>query len=203
MPACSHVSDMRAATPINVLLTNQPQEVMMYALRHPRGLLALVGAGAAAGLAAALLWTGATADAFAGHASSGKPTISRQRWGTVGGKAVYLYTLRSGRGMTVKISNYGGVVQSIWVPTRGGGTRDVALGFSSLSDYVKDFTQGATGKPWPLPGGSGDTYFGAIIGRYANRIANHSFTMKCSHCSNNGVKYTLPNNNNGNTLHGG
>src|SRR5918911_946447 len=105
--------------------------------------------------------------------------------------------------MTVKISNYGGVVQSIWVPTRGGGVKNVALGFPKLSDYVKDFTQGATGKPWPLPGGSGNTYFGAIIGRYANRIANHSFTMKCSHCSNNGVTYNLPNNNNGNTLHGG
>ena len=175
----------------------------MYALRHPRGLLALLGAGAAAGLSAALLWTGGPAHASAGHPSSGKPTISRQRWGSVGGKTVYLYTLRSGRGMTVKISNYGGVVQSIWVPTRGGGVKDVALGFSSLSDYVKDFTQGATGKPWPLPGGSGDTYFGAIIGRYANRIAKHSFTMKCRHCSNNGVTYKLPNNNNGNTLHGG
>ena len=175
----------------------------MHALRHPRGLLALLGAGAAAALAAALLWTGGTAHASPGRSPSGKPTISRQRWGSVGGKTVYLYTLRSGRGMTVKISNYGGVVQSIWVPTRSGGAKDVALGFSNLTDYVKDFTQGATGKPWPLPGGSGDTYFGSIIGRYANRIANHSFTMKCSHCSNNGVTYTLPNNNNGNTLHGG
>ncbi len=105
--------------------------------------------------------------------------------------------------MIVKIATYGGVVQSIWVPDRGGQSRDVVLGFPKLSDYVNDFTQGARGKPWPLPGGSGDTYFGAIIGRYANRIANHSFTMKCSHCSNNGVTYQLPNNNNGNTLHGG
>ena len=60
----------------------------MYALRHPRGLLALLGAGAAAGLAAALLWAGGTAHATPGHLSSGKPTISRQRWGSVGGKAV-------------------------------------------------------------------------------------------------------------------
>ena len=175
----------------------------MYALRHPRGLLALLGAGAAAALIAALIWGGGTAHATAGRVSGGKPTISRRVWGRADGRTVYLYTLQSGRGMTVKISTYGGVVQSIWAPDRAGHARDVALGFSKLSDYVKDFTQGATGKPWPLPGGSGDTYFGAIIGRYANRIANHSFTMKCSHCSNNGVTYKLPANNNGNTLHGG
>jgi aldose 1-epimerase len=171
----------------------------MLASHHPRRLLALLCAGAASALAGALLWAGASANASQGSA----PSISRQVWGKVGGKTVYLYTLRSGRGMTVKISNYGGVVQSIWVPAHKGGTKNVALGFPKLSDYVKDFTQGATGKPWPLPGGSGDTYFGAIIGRYANRIANHSFTMHCSPCSNNGVTYTLPNNNGGNTLHGG
>jgi aldose 1-epimerase len=171
----------------------------MHASRHPQGLLALLCAAAASVLVGALLWAGGSANASTGAA----PSVARQVWGKVGGKTVYLYTLRSGHGMTVKISNYGGVVQSIWVPARGGATKNVALGFAKLSDYVKDFTQGATGKPWPLPGGSGDTYFGAIIGRYANRIANHSFTMHCSSCSNNGVTYKLPNNNNGNTLHGG
>ena len=52
----------------------------------------------------------------------------------------------------------------------------MALGFPTLADYVTDFTQGHR-TPWPLSGGSGDTYFGAIIGRYANRIANPSFTL--------------------------
>jgi aldose 1-epimerase len=123
-------------------------------------------------------------------------TITSQPWGNVSGQAVNLYTLTNGQGMTVKITNYGGVVQSIWVPNSSGGTTNVALGFSSLSDYVNDFTQGATGTPWPLAGGSGDTYFGAIIGRYANRIANASFGL-------NGTTYKLDANNGTNTLHGG
>jgi aldose 1-epimerase len=137
-----------------------------------------------------------------GGAHGGKSTITSTHWGTVDGKDVDLYTLSNGR-MTVKISNYGGVVQSIWVRDRRGRLRDVALGFKTLQDYVNDFTQGATGTPWPLPGGSGDTYFGAIIGRYANRIANHSFTMSCSGCANNGTTYALDANNGNNTLHGG
>jgi aldose 1-epimerase len=83
-------------------------------------------------------------------------------------------------------------VQSIWVPDRRGHVKDVALGFSKLSDYVNDFEN----QPWPASGGSGDTYFGAIIGRYANRIANGEFTL-------NGHTYHLPQNNGPNTLHGG
>ena len=126
----------------------------------------------------------------------GSPSVTSQFWGTVGGQRVNLYTLRSGSGMTVKITNYGGVVQSIYVPNRSGGSTNVALGFPRLSDYVNDFTQGATQTPWPLPGGSGDTYFGAIIGRYANRIANASFTL-------NNTTYKLDANNGTNTLHGG
>jgi aldose 1-epimerase len=121
--------------------------------------------------------------------------ISSQPWGSVNGQAVKLYTLRSGNGMTVKITNYGGDVQSIIVPSRRGPT-NVALGFPKLADYVADFTQGATSTPWPLSGGSGDTYFGATIGRYANRIANGSFTL-------NGTTYKLDQNNGTNTLHGG
>ena len=90
-----------------------------------------------------------------------------------------LWTLTNGRGMTVTITNYGATVQSIWVPDRWGKARNVALGFPKLSDYVNDFTQGATNTPWPLPGGSGDVFFGATIGRYANRIAGAKFTMTC------------------------
>jgi aldose 1-epimerase len=132
-----------------------------------------------------------------GGQTSGSSSITSTPWGTVPNEGpASLYTLKSGGGLQVKISNYGGVVQSIWVPDRKGRLTDVALGFPTLSDYVNDFTQGATNTPWPLSGGSGDTYFGAIIGRYANRIANASFSL-------NGKTYTLDANNGKNTLHGG
>jgi aldose 1-epimerase len=108
-----------------------------------------------------------------------------------------LYTLSNGHRMTVKITNYGGVVQSIWVPDRRGRVADVTLGFPNLQGYITDFEN-------PPAGGSGDTYFGAIIGRYANRIGGAEFTL-------NGTTYPLgapqppsPNPNNGpNLLHGG
>jgi aldose 1-epimerase len=156
-------------------------------------------------LAAVVLSLGTGGIAFAakhGHKPSkhggtghGSLSITHVSWGTANGQPVDLYTLRNGNGMIVKITNFGGVVQSIWVPDRRGGLKDVALGFPKLSDYVNDFTV----PNWPAAGGSGDTYFGGIIGRYANRIANHSFTL-------NGTTYNLVGNNgpnNVNTLHGG
>jgi aldose 1-epimerase len=131
------------------------------------------------------------------HGNGGVTIDSGVPWGTVPGEGpASLYTLSNSNGMVVKITNFGGVVQSIWVPDKRGHSKDVVLGFSSLSDYVNDFFQGHTGTPWPAPGGSGNTYFGAIIGRYANRIANASFPL-------NGTTYTLDANNGPNTLHGG
>ncbi len=121
--------------------------------------------------------------------------ITSTPWGTVNGAPVSLFTLSNGS-MSVNITNYGGTIQSILVPNGSGGTTNVALGFPNLDDYVADFTQGATATPWPLAGGSGDTYFGGTIGRYANRIANASFSL-------NGTTYTLDANNGTNTLHGG
>lgn len=126
----------------------------------------------------------------------GNAGISSTNWGSVDGQQVNLYTLTNSSGMKVEISNYGGVVQSIWVPSRGGKLVDVALGFPTLSDYVNDFTQGANDTPWPVSGGSGDTYFGAIVGRYGNRIANAAFNL-------NGQTYKLDANNGPNSLHGG
>ena len=193
---------------------------MQHAFRGSRRLFAFLLTGASIALVFAVFSAGGSARPLAKHRARAHPpahhsggsghhsggfSVTSVPWGTAdGGQSVSLYTLSNGHRMSVNITNYGGVVQSISVPARSGGVKDVALGFSSLSDYVDDFTQGATGTPWPLAGGSGDTYFGAIIGRYANRIANHSFTMTCSGgCSNNGKAYTLDANNGVNTLHGG
>ena len=132
--------------------------------------------------------------------NGGCATISKAKWGNLTlsqdpntGKSVDIYTLTSGRGMKVKIGTLGGIVQSIWVPDRAGGTRNVALGFPAnqarLTQYETMFFN-------PPAGGSGNTYFGAIIGRYANRIANATFNL-------NNATYTLRANNGPNTLHGG
>jgi aldose 1-epimerase len=177
---------------------------MQHATRGSRRLFAFLSACA---LILAAFAAGASAHAVSKHKGHhhhghghGRVTIDNGvAWGTVpgpGGGPASLYTLSNSNGMTVKITNYGGVVQSIWVPDRWGRSTNVALGFSSLSDYVNDFTQGHTGTPWPAPGGSGDTFFGAIIGRYANRIADASFDLQGHH-------YTLDANNGVNTLHGG
>jgi aldose 1-epimerase len=143
---------------------------------------------------AALLALGGSATASARHkrnhiAVAATASITSHPFGNVGGQPVNLYTLSNGR-LTVNITNFGGIVQSIYVPDRWGTTANVALGFKNLDGY-------RTNDVYPQPsGGSGTTYFGATIGRYANRIANGEFTL-------NGTTYHLPQNNGTNTLHGG
>jgi aldose 1-epimerase len=174
---------------------------MQIGFRSPPRLRTMTWASVAIATVAIALGTGGLALAAKHHKGKhgkthhGHLSISRQTWGSAHGQPVELFTLRNSNGMIVKITNYGGVVQSIWVPDRTGKLTNVALGFPKLSDYVNDFEN----QPWPAAGGSGDTFFGAIIGRYANRIANHSFTL-------NGKTYQLVGNNgpnNINTLHGG
>jgi aldose 1-epimerase len=139
----------------------------------------------------------ATVSALGGRAaapSASLVTVSREDFGMAydlyAGKdlPVYRYTLRNGRGMSVCILTYGGIVQSITVPSRTGAPTNVVLGFTTLSEYV------AHASP-PVTAGGGP-YFGETIGRFGNRIANGSFTL-------DGRTYTLPVNNNGTTLHGG
>jgi aldose 1-epimerase len=163
---------------------------MQYVFSHRRrGLGAPASIAAAVALAALALGGSASARAHHKSGGGGGLNISSKPWGTVSGKQVRLYTL-SAHKLKVRISNYGGIVQSIIAPDRRGRSADVVLGFPTLADYVAN-------NVYPQPsGGSGTTYFGAIIGRYANRIANGEFTL-------DGTTYHTPQNNGPNTLHGG
>jgi aldose 1-epimerase len=107
-------------------------------------------------------------------------TGTKTAWGTTpDGQTVELYTLRNSKGAEARIMNYGGVLVSLKVPDRTGALGDVVAGLDSFQDYLK-----------PPP------YFGAIIGRYGNRIGNARFTL-------NGVEYNLSKNDGQNSLHGG
>ncbi len=112
-------------------------------------------------------------------------TLSQAPFGkTADGTPVEIYTLRNGHGMEARIMTYGGIVQSLKVPDKNGQLGDVVLGFDNLDGYTKDsYVKGCP-------------YFGALIGRYGNRIANGKFTL-------DGVTYTLAVNNAPNHLHGG
>ena len=95
--------------------------------------------------------------------------------------SIKLYTLKNKTGMTVKATNYGAIITSIVVPDRDGKMADIALGYDRVEDYIN-----AVDKP----------YFGAIVGRYGNRIAKGEFTL-------DGKTYSLLKNNGENHLHGG
>jgi aldose 1-epimerase len=108
--------------------------------------------------------------------------IKSAPWGkTPDGQQVFLYTLRNASGMEVKITNYGGTITSITVPDRNKKFDDVVLGFDSVDGYTQKANK---------------SYFGALIGRYGNRIAHGRFKLR-------GHQYQLSINEPPNTLHGG
>ncbi|MGI5498577.1 aldose epimerase family protein [Lentzea sp. CA-135723] len=114
-----------------------------------------------------------------------EPEIRRELFGRVGDTDVHRYVLAWPGGLTVRVLDLGGVVQSVEAPDRSGVPANVVLGFGSLDEYVKN----------NQPGGN-RVFFGALVGRYANRIAGGRFSL-------DGVSYELPLNNGANTLHGG
>ncbi len=107
-------------------------------------------------------------------------SVAREPFGTTSrGEAVSVYTLKNAHGVELRVTNYGGIILSLKVPDRNGRFDDVVLGYDSLADYLRS-----------------SPYFGAIIGRYGNRIAQGRFTL-------DGKTYTLAKNNGSNHLHGG
>ena len=98
----------------------------------------------------------------------------------IDGKSVKLYTLTNQSGASVSITNYGGRVVSLLVPNKDGKLTDVVLGYDKIASYQKE----------------GEPFFGALIGRYGNRIGKGKFTLE-------GKTYQLQLNDGTNTLHGG
>ena len=113
-----------------------------------------------------------------------KTKVTTQPFGKMpDGTPVEIYSLSDGA-YEARIATYGGIVVSLKAPDRSGNSADVVLGFDDLGGYVNNFN------------GSSTAFFGAIIGRYANRIGHGTFSL-------DGKKYSLPLNDGANSLHGG
>ncbi|MCX5653325.1 MAG: galactose mutarotase [Planctomycetota bacterium] len=129
-----------------------------------------------AGMASAALLTSCTSE----QGGASKLGVDVAPYGKMpDGAAVSLYTLTNGKGMRVKLTNYGAITVSVEVPDKAGKLTDVTVGYDTLDGWLKS-----------------TSYFGATVGRYANRIANGKFTL-------DGQNYTLATNNGENALHGG
>jgi aldose 1-epimerase len=105
--------------------------------------------------------------------------IKKESFGSVDGQNVDIYTLTSAKGVEARITNYGGIVVSLKTPDKSGKAEDIVQGFDDLKGYLQD-----------------EPYFGAVIGRYANRIGKAHFTL-------DGKEYALAANDGANSLHGG
>jgi aldose 1-epimerase len=115
----------------------------------------------------------------ANDSTATKQGVTQASWGETDGKPVSLYTLSNKNGVQVTITNYGGIVTSWMVPDKNDKLSNIVVGFDSLQPYLQ--------KP---------PYFGALIGRYGNRIGNARFTL-------DGKTYELAANDGKNHLHGG
>jgi len=109
-----------------------------------------------------------------------KFSLTEKAFGKVDSLPITEYTIENPSGASVSIINYGGTITKLLVPDKCGDLGDVVLGFNSIDGYLQKI----------------NPYFGALIGRYGNRIANGKFTL-------DGKTYTLAGNDHGNSLHGG
>src|SRR5882724_11755154 len=113
--------------------------------------------------------------------SKRKPTVRKESFGKTGdGRPVDLYTLTNAQGIEVRAMTYGGIIVSLRVPDRQGRLDDIVLGYDTAAEYPRN----------------NPPFFGALIGRYGNRIAGGRFTL-------DGVSYRLATNDGPNHLHGG
>ena len=119
-----------------------------------------------------------------GSGQQGMAGVVKESFGSLNGQPVELYTLTNTNGVVMKVTTFGGIITELYVPDKDGQMGDVVLGFDKLDGYLS---------PEYLKSGP---YFGAIIGRYGNRIAKGKFTL-------DDVDYTLATNNGENHLHGG
>ncbi|MBN1340218.1 MAG: galactose-1-epimerase [Bacteroidales bacterium] len=111
--------------------------------------------------------------------ASKKMKIISENFGNTGSENVRMFTISNDHGLVMKLLNYGGILVSLKVPDKNGKAEDIVLGFDSFEGYKKN-----------------TPYFGALIGRYANRIANGRFEL-------DGITFSLAQNNGINSLHGG
>jgi aldose 1-epimerase len=125
------------------------------------------------------LVTGAIVFASCNQSSKNKEMVKQEIYGTTQGKEVYMFTLTNKEGNVLKLTNFGAKINWIEVPDKNGNKDNITFGYDTFEGTIK-----------------GDKYFGAVVGRYANRIAKGKFTL-------DGVEYTLPTNDGPNTLHGG
>jgi aldose 1-epimerase len=123
--------------------------------------------------------TGNSGKSKINNSGSLKVMVMKQDFGIIDGKKIFLFSLQNKNGVTVKITNYGGIITHLFTPDKNGKPGDIVLGYDSVGGYLK-----AT------------PYFGAIVGRYANRIAHGEFGL-------DGKTYHLAKNNGNNSLHGG
>jgi aldose 1-epimerase len=124
--------------------------------------------------------TETTTDPKSDSPTTAKTTMTQSEYGKIDGATVTQYTITNANGMIVKLINYGATITDVITLDKNQTRGSVVLGYDSLAGYVQN----------------GNPYFGCVVGRYANRIANGKFTV-------DGKTYSLAKNNNGQSLHGG